>query len=163
MSETQCEIRPVLPSELILVKKINEATLPENYPMFFYYDIQRMWGDVFLVAVCDGLIVGYIMNRVENHFDKGILLWRTVKVGHIVSVAVLPEYRRRGIASALISKSIKLMRDNYNVKKVYLEVRTSNSPAINLYKKLGFRIKDVIPRYYRDGEDAYLMELEFED
>ncbi|MEB3757544.1 MAG: ribosomal protein S18-alanine N-acetyltransferase [Desulfurococcales archaeon] len=158
-----CIIRPVLPSELVVVKGINEAVLPENYPTFFYYDVYRNWGDVFLVALCDGRIVGYIMNRIETKIDRSnILLWKTVKVGHVISIAVLPEYRNRGLGSRLLEKAIDLMKQNYGIKKVYLEVRISNEVAINLYKKFGFTIKERIPRYYRDGEDAYLMEKELE-
>jgi len=43
---------------------------------------------------------------------------------------------------------------------VTLEVRPSNREAQHLYRKYGFRFKGVHPRYYRDGEDAWLMEVE---
>ena len=159
-----CIVRPVLPSELIVVKGINETVLPENYPTFFYYDVYRNWGDVFLVAVCDGRIVGYIMNRIETKINKNSLFhWKTYKVGHVISIAVLPEYRNKGIGSTLLTRAIELMKKNYGVKKVYLEVRVSNEGAIRLYNKFGFQIEDVIPHYYRDGEDAYLMEKELEE
>ncbi|MCE4606729.1 MAG: ribosomal protein S18-alanine N-acetyltransferase [Desulfurococcales archaeon] len=159
-----CIVRPVLPSELIVAKGINETVLPENYPTFFYYDVYRNWGDVFLVAVCDGRIVGYIMNRIETKINKNSLfLWKTYKVGHVISIAVLPEYRNKGIGSTLLTRAIELMKKNYGVKKVYLEVRVSNEGAIRLYNKFGFQIEDVIPHYYRDGEDAYLMEKELEE
>ena len=162
-SKIDCIVRPVLPSELVVVKGINEAVLPENYPTFFYYDVYRNWGDVFLVAVCDGKIVAYIMNRIETKIDRnGLFLWKTYKVGHIISIAVLSEYRNKGIGSALLTKAIELMKENYDIKKVYLEVRVSNEDAIRLYNKFGFRIKDVISHYYRDGEDAYLMEKKLE-
>ena len=45
--------------------------------------------------------------------------------------------------------------------EIYLEVRTSNRSAIKMYEKLGFQIKSTLRAYYRDGEDAYLMALEF--
>jgi len=47
----------------------------------------------------------------------------------------------------------------HNVSEIYLEVRVTNYPAINLYKKLNFEIVKVIPGYYSDGEDAYVMSL----
>ncbi|MCE4615334.1 MAG: ribosomal protein S18-alanine N-acetyltransferase [Desulfurococcales archaeon] len=162
--KTNCLVRPVMPSELIVVKGVNEAVLPENYPTFFYYDVYRNWGDIFLVAVCNGQITGYIMNRIETKIDRnGLFLWKTYKVGHIISIAVLPECRNRGIGSALLTKAIELMEKNYGTKKVYLEVRVSNEGAIRLYNKFDFKIKNVIPHYYRDGEDAYLMEKELEN
>jgi ribosomal-protein-alanine N-acetyltransferase len=163
-SKMECVIRPVLPSELIVVKGINETVLPENYPTFFYYDVYRNWGDVFLVAICDGRIVGYIMNRIETKIDRnGLFSWKTYKAGHVISIAVLPEYQNKGIGSALLTKAIELMKKNYSIKKVYLEVRVSNKNAIRLYNKFEFEIKNTIPHYYRDGEDAYLMEKDLEE
>lgn len=79
-----------------------------------------------------------------------------IKRGHIVSIAVLPGYRRKGIGQALIGKAMESMRI-YNAKQCFLEVRVSNIPAISLYKKMGFEISRVIREYYADGEDAYLM------
>jgi ribosomal-protein-alanine N-acetyltransferase len=45
--------------------------------------------------------------------------------------------------------------------EIYLEVRISNTQAIRMYQNLGFQIKSRLRSYYRDGEDAYLMALEF--
>jgi len=49
------------------------------------------------------------------------------------------------------------LKNYYDTTEVYLEVRVSNTPAISLYEKLGFRVVGRIPRYYSDGEDAYIM------
>ncbi len=49
------------------------------------------------------------------------------------------------------------MKRFYGAEEVYLEVRVSNTPAINLYKKLDYRVVDLIKGYYHDGEDAYIM------
>ena len=77
--------------------------------------------------------------------------------GHVISIAVLPEHRRRGIATALMKEALSRMAERYGATECYLEVRVSNKPAISLYEKLGFRKADTIPHYYLDGEDAYLM------
>jgi ribosomal-protein-alanine N-acetyltransferase len=53
-----------------------------------------------------------------------------------------------------------MVRDG--VDYVILEVRVSNTPAITLYKKLGFEIRDLLRAYYSDGEDGYLMVLDNE-
>ena len=49
------------------------------------------------------------------------------------------------------------LRELFRVEMLRLEVRVSNEPAINLYRKLGFRIVERVPGYYPDGEDAYVM------
>jgi ribosomal-protein-alanine N-acetyltransferase len=45
--------------------------------------------------------------------------------------------------------------------EIYLEVRVSNKSAVKMYENLGFKIKSRLRTYYRDGEDAYLMALEY--
>jgi ribosomal-protein-alanine N-acetyltransferase len=50
---------------------------------------------------------------------------------------------------------------NRKCDEIYLEVRTSNMSAVRMYEKLGFQIKSRLRTYYRDGEDAFLMALEF--
>ena len=152
-------VRPIASEdELMRVIEINMVTLPEHYPHFFWYEHYELWRDIFLVALVDEKIVGYNMCRIEHgigHVRRGI-----VKQGHVVSIAVLPEYRRRGIAAAMMIEAMKTMKEKYQASEVYLEVRVSNEPAIRLYEKLGFRKVKVLRRYYMDGEDAYLMARE---
>lgn len=137
---------------------INMRCLPENYPEFFFYYHLDNWGEAFYVAEVDGAVVGYIMNRVER--GLGIFRKTILKKGHVVSIAVLEEHRGKGIGEALMRAGMESMRDKYDAKEVYLEVRVSNQPAIKLYEKLGFRIVKVLEGYYSDGEDAYLMARE---
>jgi len=129
--------------------------LPENYSPFFYLDLHEHYPKTFLVAEADGQIVGYVMCRIESGFSE-LRRIEFAKKGHIVSIAVLPEYRRQGIAKTLMIEAMKGM-EAYNATECFLEVRVSNQPAINLYKKLGFQIIRIIKAYYHDGEDAYEM------
>jgi len=71
-------------------------------------------------------------------------------------VAVLQQHRRKGIGEALVAQALENMRI-YNAKQCFLEVRVTNTPAIELYKKLGFEVTRTIHEYYSDGEDAYVM------
>jgi len=75
---------------------------------------------------------------------------------HITTIAVRPEYRRRGHARALIGTALAAYP---KASHVHLEVRPSNGPAISLYESLGFRTTGRRPRYYGD-EDALLMTLD---
>jgi ribosomal-protein-alanine N-acetyltransferase len=139
---------------------INRVCLPENYTDYFFIDLHRRHPETFIVAEENGEVVGYIMCRIElglsNFGLSGI-----IKKGHIVSVAVLPQYRRKGVGKALIAEAMEGMR-LYDVKQCFLEVRATNTPAINLYKKLGFQITRTIHGYYADGEDAYVMSRELQ-
>ena len=154
-----CVIRRCDPSDLIPVMEINMKTLPEHYSDYFYESLLAELPESFLVAEVNGRLVGYIMCKTEYGFSNFKKLG-FVKKGHVVSVAVLEEQRKKGIGRALIEEA----NAGAKIKKadeLYLEVRCSNNEAVKLYEKIGFIIKQRIKSYYRDGEDAYLMAIEF--
>lgn len=154
-----CIIRRCDPSDLIPVMEINMKTLPEHYSDYFYESLLAELPESFLVAEVNGKLVGYIMCKTEYGFSNFKKLG-FVKKGHVVSVAVLESQRKKGIGRALVEEAIA----GTKIKKadeLYLEVRCSNNEAVRLYEKIGFIIKQRIKSYYRDGEDAYLMAIEF--
>ena len=153
--EMSYNIRPFKPSDLDQVMKINRECLPENYASLFFINLYKRFPATFIVAELDNKLVGYIMCRIETGVPSFKLLGITKK-GHIISIAVLPKYHRKGIGYALIQQATEAMV-NYKAKECYLEVRESNKPAVFLYKKLGFEIARTIRNYYADGEDAFLM------
>jgi len=95
------------------------------------------------------------MCRIETGIPSFKLLGIT-KRGHVISIAVLPNHQQKGVGYALIREAMQAMA-NYKAKECYLEVRTSNLPAVGLYKKLGFEIARISKNYYADGEDAFVM------
>ncbi len=145
-------LRDFRPEDLDRVIYINRTCLPENYSRMFFLSIHKRYPDLFIVAEADGQIVGYIMCRIEHG-----LLGLGKRKGHVISIAVLPPYRRRGIATAMMEEVLARMVERYGAEECFLEVRVSNFPAISLYEKLGFKKTDVIKHYYPDGEDAYIM------
>ena len=83
---------------------------------------------------------------------------RYAELWHLMNVAVDPEHRREGVATALIKRLLGEIDGN---DKVMLEVRGSNEPAIEMYRGFGFDAVGHRRRYYQDnGEDALVMELE---
>lgn len=84
-------------------------------------------------------------------------IWKICDEGHITNVAVLPEYRKRGIASMLISKMIEVCKCS-EITRMTLEVRESNYDAIKVYEKFGFESIGKRPNYYyKPTEDAIIM------
>ncbi len=148
-------IRKFIPSDLEAVIKINRSCLPENYPPYFFMQHYREFPEAFLVAELNGEVVGYVMCRVEYGISN--LKPSLSKKGHIISIAVVPEVRRKKVGETLMKLAMQALRDIYNVSEYYLEVRVSNTPAINLYHKLGYKEIKRIIGYYLDGEDAWLM------
>lgn len=87
--------------------------------------------------------------------------WNVSGEGDVTNVAVLPEYRRRGVGSSLVAEMIKTA-EKLKLEMLTLEVRKSNAAAQKLYKKFGFEILGERKRYYSDnGEDAYIMTRTF--
>ncbi|MCH5211220.1 MAG: ribosomal protein S18-alanine N-acetyltransferase [Oscillospiraceae bacterium] len=104
---------------------------------------------IYFIARYDGKCVGYAG------------FWNVSGEGGITNVAVLPGYRRKGIASLMIEKMIKEAR-GLGLELLTLEVRKSNISAQELYKKYGFDIIGERKRYYSDnGEDAWIMTKSF--
>lgn len=156
MTDDSYRIRGFRSDDLDTVMEINAETLPENYSTFFYRDLYRRFPETFLVAEADGAIQGYMMCRIERGLSK-LKSLRPAKQCHVVSIAVKEPYRRRGIASELMTVVMERAKENYGANECFLEVRLSNDAAINLYEKLGFSKVKRNYGYYIDGEDAWVM------
>ena len=154
----KCSIRRAVPSDLISVMEINLKTLPEHYSDYFYESLLAELPEAFIIAEIGEKRVGYIMCKTEFGFSNFKKLG-FVKKGHVVSIAVIEEYRRKGIGNALVEESVNGIKLR-NCDEFYLEVRCSNGDAVRLYEKMGFVIRQQLNTYYRDGEDAYLMAIE---
>ena len=152
-------IRRCEPTDLISIMEINMKTLPEHYSDYFFESLLADMPESFLIAENGGRHVGYIMCKSEFGFSNFKKLG-FVKKGHVVSVAVLDEFRGNGIGSALVQEAFKGVKER-QCDEMYLEVRCSNTDAVKMYEKLGMSIKQRLQSYYRDGEDAYMMAIEF--
>ncbi|MCP8308135.1 MAG: ribosomal protein S18-alanine N-acetyltransferase [archaeon] len=141
--------------DLSHVIPINLISLPEHYSDSFFEEILNELPEAFLVAEKDGVIVGYIMCRIEYGLST-LHKFGLARKGHIVSIAVLEQHRRKGLGQGLVEEALQALK-NKNCSEIFLEVRISNSEAIRLYEKLGFNKKSEIKWYYRDGESALVM------
>jgi ribosomal-protein-alanine N-acetyltransferase len=86
-----------------------------------------------------------------------MIISRYVDAWHVMNIAVAPEHRRKGVATALLDRLIELTggegRRGYT-----LEVRVSNEGAIRLYEQMGFKGRGIRRGYYTDNrEDALIM------
>jgi ribosomal-protein-alanine N-acetyltransferase len=96
-----------------------------------------------LAAVRGSEIVGYVICA------------KYAEAYHVMTLATAPDHRREGIASALLDAVIERAGEDASYT---LEVRVSNTGAIALYERYGFRGVGTRPRYYADnGEDAIIM------
>lgn len=155
MKEQTITVRQFTREDLDTVVQINRETLPENYPNNFFLYCFQACPEGFLVAETEqGKIIGYIMLRLETGMSN--FGFRLIKKGHIVSIAVLPEYQRRGAGTCLLKSAMNIL-SSQGIKEFHLEVRVSNTAALNMYEKLNYKKIKVLKRYYHDGESAYRM------
>jgi len=87
-----------------------------------------------LVAEEDGQVVGFILFRIRTDLP----LWTPHKVAIIYDLYVKPGWRRKGIATELISRALEVMRSR-GVDHVRVTALATNEPAMRLYRRLGFR------------------------
>ena len=89
-----------------------------------------------------------------------LVIWHIIDEVHIATVAVHPDQRRGGIGRKLLATAL-LAAHEEGAQKAFLEVRRSNTPAQELYRRFGFEVVGVRPRYYKDNmEDALLLNLD---
>ncbi len=89
-----------------------------------------------------------------------LVLWLVIDEAHIATIATHPDFRRMGIGEHLLIAALRSARTE-GATRAFLEVRSGNAAAQAMYKKYGFIVAGVRPRYYKDNnEDAILMNLE---
>ncbi len=98
----------------------------------------------------------------ESHHFAGILGFILAEagrrgVGHIISIDVLPESRRLGIGSRLLSTAEERLRTAL-CHTVVLETAVDNVSALAFYKRHHYSVVKIVPRYYSNGVDAFLLE-----
>jgi [ribosomal protein S18]-alanine N-acetyltransferase len=139
-------LRRIDPRDLDAVDEIERASYPTPWSRAMFLAELRKPSSLALGAYSeDGELVGYAF--VSRYVDA----W------HVMNVAIATDYRRRGIATALLERLFELTatdpRSGYT-----LEVRVSNLEAIRLYERLGFESRGIRRGYYTDNrEDALIM------
>jgi ribosomal protein S18 acetylase RimI-like enzyme len=139
------------------IDAVNRVSLSENYDWFTWYTLLTGARNVNMGVMENGMLVAYICMIVT----KPSLVPHSKSDYHIASIAVLPQYRRKGLASHLIQKALE-KGGILGGKTVDLFVRADNQGAIDLYKKLHFVSVNKIPQYYVDNTDAFVMRREIE-
>jgi len=127
-----------------------EVFRTDIYPRFFFRQAHDLWGDLLRVAESDsGALVGYALGALGAEAGEA---W-------ILSAAVLPEQRGRGIATRLTRDLLDVLRSR-GARGVRLTVHPENHGAIRLYERLGFQTIGRDADYYGPGDPRLLMRLE---
>lgn len=141
------KIKPMTQMDLDNVISIEAASYGEHHwsKESFFNELSNELARYYCAFDCDGNLMGYAGT------------WQILEEAHITNIAVSPDYRRKKVGEALLTTIINDCRNN-GIKYITLEVRVSNTPAINLYEKYGFKSLGTRKGYYQNNnEDALIM------
>ena len=139
------EVRRLRAPDLDRVEAIESASFgAAAYDRNLFAEFFHKCGELFLVAERRSVLCGYAITCVRG--DRA----------EVVSIAVEPKARRRGVASALLESTLRRLRPR-RVARVALMVKVTNGPARRFYEKYGFHKERLVRRYYEDGSDGLRM------
>ena len=114
------------------------------WPFWDLLGVLTLPGVVRLKAIVNDEMIGFISGEREP----------PRRIGWVTSLAVLPDYQRQGIATALLHEGERLL----SMPRIRLSVRENNLAAIRLYERCGYRQIELWPSYYAGGENALVYE-----
>lgn len=133
---------------------IEQQNSPEGCkPEVFIRQAGVLFADTFLVAECDGRVVGYTIGALVQHRPA---------TGWIVRLVVSGEHRRRGLGGGLVAAVTGRLRER-GAGEVYLSVAPGNHVARALYEKHGFRQTEFCPAYFGEGADRHILRRDLAD
>lgn len=137
-------------------KQISDKTIAEIAQMQQEVLEQKIDESAIKLAISDGVLF-----FAETNESGNVLAFCSAKPIcedeiEIYDIATVAEHRRKGLARKVLGKLLDFA-EQFSIKKIFLEVRQSNTAAINLYAKLGFEEYNLRKNYYADGENAICM------
>ncbi|CAL1372990.1 unnamed protein product [Linum trigynum] len=138
---------------LPLIMSLVDQELSEPYSIFTYRYFVYLWPQLCFLAFHRGRCVGTVVCKMGEHRN-------TTFRGYIAMLVVINPYRGKGIATELVTRSIRVMMES-GCEEVTLEAEVTNKGALALYGRLGFIRAKRLFRYYLNGVDAFRLKLRF--
>ncbi len=132
------------PGVIHLWNEVLPDSAPHNDPNKSLKNKREVDPDLLLVAIADDTVVGTVMGGYDGHR------------GWVYSLAVLPQYRRQGVGSALI-RELEARLASRGCLKVNLQVRTSNAAVVEFYQQMGYDIEERLSLGKRLSESTRLQ------
>ena len=145
--ESRIDVRPARRRDLTPVTDIEAASFGRHaWPEQAFVELFDKCPELFFIARTSRRIAGYSIACVERSRAE------------LISIAVRPEFRGRGVARALIEETIAIVQQ-HGIVAMRLMVELGNDDAIALYRRLGFVRLRTVPNYYGNGRNGWRMEL----
>ena len=155
LPEGSFSIRPAVAQDLDALATIDALCFPPGiaYPREEIAFLLLNPTVITLIAERSGTIVGLAALERRRRTPQ------TARYGELVTIEVLPEFRRESIGVALYQALESRMR-HWGGSSIHLHVSVENTAALVFYQRLGFQIIDRVPKYYLRRMDAWRMEKE---
>jgi len=146
LTVTKPMIRPIALTDLDHLLEIEEQSFPKSpYSLTTFVHLFWLYPETFWA---------YVDQSADRRKEQICAYLIFSREGHLISLAVHPNYRRRGLGESLLRKAMETLP----AKRMRAEVRRSNQVARAFYQKLGFQIAGVLSNYY-GNEDALIVEI----
>lgn len=148
IAEAQYDVRPLTVAQLDECWRLDQRCFVDGEAYSrdtFEYLLTAPESVSYRAVTQGGTMVGFIVGLVEPDHT-----------GHVTTLGVAPEHRRRKIAQKMMQKVEEGFRRR-DVRIVRLEVRSINTGAQQLYRNLGYTVTQRLARYYSNGGDGLLM------
>jgi|SRR5215813_8574841 len=148
------DVRPLTVSQLDECWRLDQRCFVDGEAYSrdtFEYLLTAPEAVAYRIVTTQGLMAGFVIGLVEPDHT-----------GHVTTVGVAPDHRRRRLAKRLMLR----VEDGFRrrgVRMVRLEVRSVNLPAQQLYLSLGYSVTQRLPKYYSNGGDGLLMIKSLDD
>jgi ribosomal-protein-alanine N-acetyltransferase len=144
------KVDPMQASDIAQVHEIERLSFSTPWPAYAFE--QELRGN---------RLARYVVARAETPEGQRVVgfagVWMMVDEAHITTFGVHPGWRRQGVGRSLLLQLMELALE-LGARRMTLEVRVSNTPAQELYRRFGFAVAGTRQRYYTDdGEDAFVM------
>jgi ribosomal-protein-alanine N-acetyltransferase len=162
--KSQIDLAPMTLDDIAQVMTIDRLSFPQPWSEQSYrFELLENQHSYFVVALARAVSNpsnGWLSRLLGQPLPRQVVgyggVWLVAGEAHINTLAVHPDWRRRGIGEQLLQALLAYARRRDSLAAT-LEVRVSNLAAQHLYRRYGFEEVGRRPRYYRDGEDALLM------
>lgn len=149
-SWSQADVRPAAWRDLLPIWRLHRVCFPHAYSLWRFVGYHIFSSSWIFVATRDEELLGYVVATTSHYRNP------PRAVGEIISLAVAPRVRARGLGRALLERGARAVAEA-GLEQLYLQVAVSNTRAQKLYQQFGFACEQRLDAYYADGEDAFLM------
>ncbi|KAI3386121.1 hypothetical protein SNEBB_011326 [Seison nebaliae] len=139
------------------LRLLNSIIFPVKYPQTFYDKVTTIYNKYSKFALYNDIIVGAICARIEHRDNETSM--------YIMTIGVLPAYRKMNIGSELMDEIEKCAKADKSIRRIYLHVQIDNVPALEFYEKRGYILVEKVENYYdlSNMPHAYLLEKMLEE